>query len=92
MSIRGRLLGMGEANASGLRLARLASLGWTRFLDLLYPPRCGGCDTRGTLLCDDCYSSISPPLLETQLEGIDAFSSAGTYKEPLRQAIYKLKY
>lgn len=30
--------------------------------DLLWPPRCGGCDLPGTLLCDDCRSDL--PLID----------------------------
>ena len=58
----------------------------------MYPPRCGGCDRRGTLLCDACYGQLEPPYLETHVEGIDAFASAGLLKGPLREAIHKLKY
>ncbi|HKP54165.1 MAG TPA: ComF family protein [Chloroflexia bacterium] len=70
----------------------IASSAWERLLDVLYPPRCGGCDRRGTLLCDDCYSQIEPPYLDAQVEGIDAFASAGLFKGPLREAVHKLKY
>lgn len=70
----------------------VASFTWERLLDLLYPPRCGGCDRRGTLLCDDCYSRVEPPYLDAQVEGIDAFASAGLFKGPLREAVHKLKY
>ncbi len=71
---------------------RVASFTWERLLDLLYPPRCGGCDRRGTLLCDDCYSRVKSPYLDAQVESIDAFASAGLFKGPLREAVHKLKY
>jgi ComF family protein len=69
-----------------------ASTAWSLFLDLLYPPRCGGCDRRGTLLCEDCYSQVEVPYLDARVEGIEAVGSAGTLKGPLREAIHKLKY
>ncbi len=74
------------------RLPRFASSAWSLVLDLLYPPRCGGCDRRGTLLCDDCYVGIVPSILDPKVEGIDACASAGVSKGPLREAIIKLKY
>lgn len=33
----------------------------TRLLDLVFPPRCAGCGTRGTVLCTACLASIAPP-------------------------------
>ena len=61
-------------------------------LDLVYPPRCGGCDKRGILLCDTCLLLIDHPASEKSVERIDAVISAGVFKEPLRSAIHKLKY
>ena len=31
---------------------------WTSILDLLYPPRCVGCQEVGAWLCDDCLSRV----------------------------------
>lgn len=66
---------------------------WTIVLDILYPPRCGGCDKRGTLLCDDCAASISH---ETQqphsIPRLNALIYGGLFGGPLRAAIHKLKY
>ncbi len=66
---------------------------WELALDFLYPPRCGGCDRRGTLLCDSCRGQIAPPHeAALQLPGLDGLLCAGIHKEPLRAAIHKLKY
>jgi competence protein ComFC len=59
---------------------------------MLYPPRCGGCDRRGTLWCEDCYSQVEAPYLDARVGGIEAVASAGSLKGPLREAIHKLKY
>ncbi len=40
------------------RLSRIAAAG----LDLLYPPRCVGCDREGQFICDDCLNA-QPRLL-----------------------------
>lgn len=61
-------------------------------LDLVYPPRCGGCEKRGTLMCDGCLTRVEPPFESPDVERIDAVISAGLYQEPLRGAIHRLKY
>jgi ComF family protein len=33
---------------------------WNRFIDLLFPPRCGGCQTAGSLWCAACQAAIQP--------------------------------
>ena len=71
---------------------RAVSRAWGLLLDVLYPPRCGGCDRRGTLLCDDCHARVEAPFFDARVEGIDAVASAGLFKGPLRQAVHKLKY
>jgi competence protein ComFC len=65
---------------------------WSLVLDLVYPPRCGGCDRRGTLMCERCLALIDVPLTLRSIERLDAVVSAGDFKEPLRSAIHKLKY
>lgn len=62
-------------------------------LDLLYPPRCGGCDRRDTLFCDDCRTQVLP-LTEGPhaVRGVRSLVSAGEFRGPLRVAIHKFKY
>ncbi len=76
------------SKAIPLSLAR----GWSLVLDLVYPPRCGGCDRRGTLMCEACLALIGTPQTLRSIERLDAVVSAGDFKEPLRSAIHKLKY
>jgi ComF family protein len=66
---------------------------WTLFLDLIYPPRCGGCDKRGTLLCPECRDTIRLPG-ESALAApeIDLLLYAGAFDGPLRKAIHNFKY
>ena len=67
-------------------LSRLAPA-WNIFLDLIYPPRCGGCDKRGTLLCDDCRRSITlPGESDLAVAELDLLLYAGSFEGPLRQA------
>ncbi len=33
---------------------------WSRFIDLLFPPRCGGCQTAGSLWCEACRAAVQP--------------------------------
>jgi ComF family protein len=33
---------------------------WNRFIDLLFPPRCGGCQTAGSLWCAACRAATQP--------------------------------
>jgi competence protein ComFC len=49
------------------RLQQYGWLGWTRFIDLLFPPRCGGCQKAGSLWCETCRAAvqlIAPPWCE----------------------------
>src|SRR5579859_3204349 len=32
-----------------------------RLLDLVFPPRCAGCGTPGSVLCGDCMARVQPP-------------------------------
>ncbi len=59
------------ASPSSMRgLARFQQQGWqiwNRIIDLLFPPRCGGCQTAGSLWCATCRAAIQPiepPLCE----------------------------
>jgi ComF family protein len=66
---------------------------WELLLDIIYPPRCGGCNRRGTLMCAACLAHIVPaaPGLYS-LEGLDALICAGLFQGPLRNAVHNLKY
>ncbi len=33
---------------------------WSWFIDLLFPPRCGGCQTAGSLWCEACRAAVKP--------------------------------
>ncbi|HEY7833492.1 MAG TPA: ComF family protein [Ktedonobacterales bacterium] len=33
----------------------------TRLLDIVFPPRCGGCGARGQVLCADCLARVAAP-------------------------------
>src|SRR5258708_2855844 len=68
------------------------SKAWSVLLDLVYPPRCGGCDRRGTLMCESCLALIDTPQAFRSIQRLDAVISAGDFKEPLRGAIHRLKY
>lgn len=43
------------------RVLTLLRQGGTALLDLVYPPRCPGCGSLGTVLCARCQSRIEPP-------------------------------
>jgi ComF family protein len=66
---------------------------WELFLDLIYPPRCGGCDKRGTLLCPECRRTIiGPGESALAVPEIDLLLYGGAFEGPLREAIHKFKY
>jgi competence protein ComFC len=76
-----------------LQASQLFLGAWDRLLDLLYPPRCGGCDRRGTLFCDACLLAIAVPLYDREgVEGMRLLISAGAFDGPLRTAIHNFKY
>lgn len=41
-------------------LQQQGGLVWSRFVDLLFPPRCGGCQTAGSLWCAACRAAVKP--------------------------------
>lgn len=60
-------------------------------LDVLYPPRCGGCDAPGAWTCPACRdgrerAAAPRPRHVRSLEALGAFAG------PLRRAIHRLKY
>src|SRR6478672_815213 len=61
-------------------------------LDFAYPPRCGGCDRRGTLLCLECRASIKRMERVPPVPDIDRLVCAGLFDGPLRKAIHRFKY
>lgn len=77
---------------SASTLARAARASWELLLDFVYPPRCGGCDRRGTLFCDRCLASIRPVEVPRSVERIDELVCAGVFDGVLRSAIHKFKY
>ncbi|HEX8598049.1 MAG TPA: ComF family protein [Chloroflexia bacterium] len=69
------------------------SKAWSLILDLLYPPRCGGCDRRGDWFCSSCRESIAPPHEQGHsIMGVHGLVCAGDFDGSLRQAIHNLKY
>jgi predicted amidophosphoribosyltransferase len=42
------------------QLQRRGQQAWSWFIDLLFPPRCGGCQTLGSLWCDACRTAVQP--------------------------------
>lgn len=66
---------------------------WNFLLDLLYPPRCGGCDRRGEWFCAECLESIAPPQAHAHsIMGVRGLICAGEFDGSLQQAVHNLKY
>jgi ComF family protein len=59
-------------------------------LDLIFPPRCGGCGHYGAAWCPACADGVRPPPAST-LGGIPLLA-AGRLEGPLQQAIHTYKY
>jgi ComF family protein len=59
-------------------------------LDLLFPPRCGGCGRAGTAWCERCASGLRPAPAGT-LGGIPLLA-AGRLDGPWQRAIHAYKY
>ena len=59
-------------------------------LDLIFPPRCGGCGRYGAAWCPACADGLRPPSAST-LAGIPLLA-AGRLEGPLQQAIHTYKY
>jgi ComF family protein len=59
-------------------------------LDLLFPPRCGGCGGYGAAWCPACAGALHPASAST-LDGIPLVA-AGRFEGPLQQAIHTYKY
>jgi len=61
-----------------------------RLLDLIFPPRCGGCGRHGQHFCPSCAASIEPVPVSS-LHGIPLVA-AGRLAGPLQAAIHTYKY
>jgi ComF family protein len=59
-------------------------------LDLLFPPRCGGCGRHGVAWCPACAGTLRAPSATT-LAGTPLVA-AGRFEGPLQQAIHTYKY
>jgi ComF family protein len=59
-------------------------------LDLIFPPRCGGCGHHGQDWCEQCAASLQPVPV-TSLHGIPLVA-AGRLTGPLQRAIHTYKY
>jgi ComF family protein len=59
-------------------------------LDLVFPPRCGGCGRYGGAWCPNCADGLRPAPAST-LAGIPLVA-AGRLEGPLQQAIHTYKY
>jgi predicted amidophosphoribosyltransferase len=59
-------------------------------LDLIFPPRCGGCGLYGAAWCATCAAGLRPPPASA-LAGIPLVA-AGRLEGPLQQAIHTYKY
>ena len=42
------------------QLQRRGQQVWSAFIDLLFPPRCGGCRAAGSLWCESCRAAVKP--------------------------------
>lgn len=61
---------------------------WLRFLDVLFPPQCGGCTAVGIGFCDRC-AARAQPLCERR--GDLTVRALGAYRGPLRAAVLAVK-
>ena len=64
-------------------------------LDLVFPPRCSGCDRIGWRWCDICQQAlVDVPLdvVQRRMSGLRAFASTGEHSGTLRDAMRALKY
>jgi ComF family protein len=61
-----------------------------RLLDLIFPPRCGGCGRHGQDWCEQCAAALEPVPVSS-LHGIPLVA-AGRLSGPLQRAIHTYKY
>ena len=60
-------------------------------LDLLFPPRCGGCETPGAWICPRCRA-LREPARAGELAHIRSVSALGAFSGPLRATVHRMKY
>lgn len=58
-------------------------------LDILFPIKCLGCETKNQILCDNCISKIKPAERETERDILALFDYRDTI---IKKAIWELKY
>jgi ComF family protein len=65
----------------------------TALLDLLYPPVCLACGELGEAFCEECRGRIErvPPGWDLPAGLVDV-RSVGSYEDPLRKAVLRLKF
>lgn len=64
-------------------------------LDLLYPPRCAGCervDTRWCLACQQELDAVPFDLRQSKAAPLQAIATTGIHEGKLQQAVHALKY
>lgn len=69
------------------------------FLDVIFPPLCGGCQKLGTLLCTNCYERLCFYPLEINISRLeltacylDKIQAAVEYNESAKSVIATIKY
>ncbi|GAB4508861.1 MAG: ComF family protein [Anaerolineae bacterium] len=85
-----------EARSPGLlsSIPQLHSL-WNDLLDLVFPPRCVGCERVDTLWCPRCEADLVAypfELTTRQIGRLAVVAATGTYQDKLQDAIQALKY
>jgi ComF family protein len=60
-------------------------------LDLLFPPRCGGCDSGGHWFCDRCRRALRPERAPRP-HRVREVIALGRFEGALRRAVHRLKY
>lgn len=65
----------------------------SKFLDLLFPPRCTGCGRVDLRWCDRCTADLlaTPVLMIGKTDGLEIIAT-GQHRGKLRRAVHALKY
>lgn len=79
-----------------LELVQPSWRGWLQpIVDLIFPPRCGGCGRVDTLWCTRCQSDLQVVPLRVHAGAVpefDGIASTGLHSGKLQQAVQALKY